>query len=132
MPSAAPTATFAPTPAPLKTPVELVIPGTAAASNATPAVLNVTCLCDVEENKTVTCPDNSTQHFWCNGMPGEHSLVCGSTTSGCATCVKQMEPGENGLINFVQYINMMLSDDRRPAKEAEGGTRASRRQSTKR
>ena len=83
--SAAPTATFAPTPAPLKTPVELVIPGTAAASNATPAVLNVTCLCDVEENKTVTCPDNSTQHFWCNGMPGEHSLVCGSTTSGCAT-----------------------------------------------
>ena len=65
--------------------MELVIPGTAAASNATPAVLNVTCLCDVEENKTVTCPDNSTQHFWCNGMPGEHSLVCGSTTSGCAT-----------------------------------------------
>ena len=30
----------------------------------------------------MACPDNSTQHFWCNGMPGEHSLVCGSTTSG--------------------------------------------------
>ena len=44
-----------------------------------------------------------------------------------AQIVMQMEPGENGLINFVQYINMMLSDTRHTKKDGEGKGRRKKR-----
>ena len=44
---------------------------------------NVTCLCDVQGNVSMTCPDGTVLTKFCDGMPGTYTLRCPSPTTGC-------------------------------------------------